>query len=109
MQNDSSGPSVAMSLTIHEDFTWLLHIKGKLVTAIVESAPIYLNTYSNVKSLLLYLSKSKKCAGNIDEKFMALEKKGKFMDETGIFVYICFVNINIEYLDHCREFTCCIM
>ena len=89
MQNDSSGRSVAMSLTIHEDFTWLLLIKGKLVTAIVESAPVYLNTYSNVKSLLLYLSKSKKCVGNGNEKFMAFEKKGKFMDETGIlFVFV---------------------
>ena len=76
MQNDSSGHSVAMSLTIHEDFTWLLHIKGKLVTAIVESAPVYLNIYSNVKSLVLYLSKSKNMLEKAMKSLWLLKRKG---------------------------------
>lgn len=68
---------------MNENFTWLLHFKGKQIKS--QSTPLYLNSPSTFESLISWISNSNICTGNNDDKFITIshEKGGKFMDSKG--------------------------
>ena len=86
MEMTSKGPVVAVSICIHEDFSWQLYVQRKVIEPCSPALPRVLDSVSALEAIISYVSSCNICCGNSDEKFLPLAncRKGKFMDSSGI-------------------------
>jgi hypothetical protein len=89
METTANGPAVAISVSVHEDSSWLLHVHGNLIqqhSLSMPQVPSLLDSVSTLESVLLFLSSCSICCGNCDEAYSPLieSRKGKFVDSSGI-------------------------
>ena len=96
-------PSIAMSVAIRDDFTWVVGVQGRTFDAVTlptscrvwHTVVCSLTSFHNLLDLLRSISI---CPGIPDEKyhFIAQSRKGKFLDHSGKCmgsVYACVCTI----------------
>ena len=99
-------PVVAMSVAIQKDFTWKLHAHGHsfdhstLLGCFPFAWPTSLCSCSSIYEVLHVLGTLSFCPGIPDEKFVPLvrQRKGKFMDQSGMCLYLMNIYFIILYL-----------
>ena len=87
----SSGhPTIAMSLSVENDFTWQLTAQGHNVDlSTLPSLPTTLMSASEVDEVLKKIGSFKLCPANPDERFIpiAQSRNGK-LNASGIYIYL---------------------
>lgn len=85
-------PTIAMTVAVGEDFTWKLHIQGRILDPLTLPTcassvawPTLLSSISRVHEVLGLLHNIKICPGIPDANFHPIveRRKGKFMDHSG--------------------------
>ena len=87
-EDSDRGPCVKLSLCIDSDFVWTLYVHGIALNSaspVMTSASPFLESVSQVASVLSFVDSCTICCGNPDEKYLPLVKsrKGKFVDVSG--------------------------
>ena len=96
-------PSIAMSVAIRDDFTWVVRVQGRTFDAVTLPTscrvwPTVVCSLTSFHNLLDLLRSISICPGIPDEKyhFIAQSRKGKFLDHSGKgmgSVYACVCTI----------------
>ena len=88
-------PSIAMSVAIRDDFTWVVQVQGRTFDVVTLPTscrvwPTVVCSLTSFHNLLDLLGSINICPGIPDEKFhlIAQSRKGKFLDHSGKGLYM---------------------